>query len=73
MAKIEVQVVFGIDTDEYVEPTPKFEEDPRNFVKGLVLSWDLPMDEDFEVFCPQLEPRRVAEYRYRRWRWQHGS
>ena len=65
MAKIEVQIVIGIDTDEYVEPTPKWEENPRGFVRGLVQEWRMYgfSEESYvDVYCPQLEPRRLGTF-----------
>lgn len=64
MAKIEVNISIVVDTDVHVEPTPKYEDDPRGFVRGLFDEWNrygLAEESYVAVFCPQLEPRRVYE------------
>jgi hypothetical protein len=41
VALITVVIEIEVDSEEFVAPTPNFEEDPEGFVRGLVQEWIL--------------------------------
>jgi hypothetical protein len=57
MAKIEIQISIFVDTDEYTEPAPSYEQDGASFVRQIFEEWErygFGEEPRLVVRCPQL-------------------